>query len=124
MGKMGFRMTVLGRKPNPIAEESRPVTDHTALPDASPPEDYRSLAAEYPWLAMAAGAGLGLLAGALLPKRAGRRLGQRALGLAFAAGEVGLALSAKARSGTGAAGKSGLDLARSAVGALARARKG
>lgn len=68
------------------------------LPDAYPPEDYRSLAAEYPWLTMAAGAGLGLLAGALLPKRAGSKLGKRALGLATVAAELGLALSRQAGS--------------------------
>ena len=55
------------------------------LPDAYPPEDYRSLAAEYPWLAMAAGLGLGLLAGALLPKKAGGKMGRRILGAATAA---------------------------------------
>jgi ElaB/YqjD/DUF883 family membrane-anchored ribosome-binding protein len=68
------------------------------LPDAYPPEDYRSLAKEYPWLTVAAGAGLGLLAGALLPKRAGSKLGKRALGAATIAAELGLALSRQAGS--------------------------
>lgn len=66
------------------------------LPDAYPPEDYRSLAAEYPWLTMAAGAGLGMLAGALLPKKSGSKLGRRALGMATVAAELGLALSRRA----------------------------
>ena len=67
-----------------------------SLPDAYPPEDYRTLAGEYPWLTMAAGAGLGLLAGALLPKKSGARLGKRALGMATIAAELGLALSRRA----------------------------
>jgi ElaB/YqjD/DUF883 family membrane-anchored ribosome-binding protein len=74
------------------------VPKRETLPDAYPPEDYRSLAKEYPWLAIAAGAGLGLLAGALMPKRAGSKLGKRALGVATVAAELGLALSRQAGS--------------------------
>lgn len=74
------------------------VPKREALPDAYPPEDYRSLAREYPWLTVAAGAGLGLLAGALLPKKAGSKLGKRALGVATVAAELGLALSRQAGS--------------------------
>jgi ElaB/YqjD/DUF883 family membrane-anchored ribosome-binding protein len=74
------------------------VPKHETLPDAYPPEDYRSLAREYPWLTMAAGAGLGLLAGALMPKRAGAKLGKRALGVATLAAELSLALSRQAGS--------------------------
>jgi ElaB/YqjD/DUF883 family membrane-anchored ribosome-binding protein len=40
--------------------------------DAYPPEGFKSLAKEHPWLLVAAGAGAGLLVGALLPKRAGQ----------------------------------------------------
>jgi ElaB/YqjD/DUF883 family membrane-anchored ribosome-binding protein len=72
------------------------VPKRETLPDAYPPEDYRSLAREYPWLTVAAGAGLGLLAGALLPKRLGGKLGKRALGAAAVAAELGLALSRQA----------------------------
>jgi ElaB/YqjD/DUF883 family membrane-anchored ribosome-binding protein len=74
------------------------VPKRETLPDAYPPEDYRSLAREYPWLTVAAGAGLGLLAGALLPKKAGSKLGKRALGMATIAAELGLALSRQAGS--------------------------
>lgn len=74
------------------------VPKRETLPDAYPPEDYRSLAREYPWLTVAAGAGLGLLAGALLPKRLGGKLGKRALGVATVAAELGLALSRQAGS--------------------------
>lgn len=101
------------------------------LPDAYPPEDYRSLAAEYPWLTMAAGAGLGLLAGALLPKRAGGKLGKRAVGMATVAAELGLALSRRAgdaadektaplRAGAGRAAGSARTGARSAGATIAR----
>jgi len=85
-----------------------------ALPskDAYPPEDYRSLIAEYPWLAVAAGAGLGLLAGSLVPKKAGSKFGKRALSLAIAAGEIGLALSKQAGERAGEAGRDGLALAK------------
>jgi ElaB/YqjD/DUF883 family membrane-anchored ribosome-binding protein len=74
------------------------VPKRETLPDAYPPEDYRSLAREYPWLTVAAGAGLGLLAGALLPKRLGGKLGKRALSAATVAAELGLALSRQAGS--------------------------
>lgn len=76
------------------------------LPDAHPPEDYRSLAAEYPGLTVAAGLALGLLVGALVPKRAGSKLGQRALGIATVAAELGLALSKQARDAAGDAAQS------------------
>lgn len=69
------------------------VPSPTRFPDAYPPEDYASLAREYPWLAMAAGLGAGLLVGALLPRGIGGKLGKRALAAATVAGELGLALS-------------------------------
>lgn len=83
-----------------------PVRQH--FPDAYPPESYRSLAAEYPWLTVAAGLGAGLLVGALLPKKAGTKLGKRALAAATVAGELGLALSKQARERAGDAGREGL----------------
>lgn len=85
-----------------------------ALPakDAYPPEDYRSLIAEYPWLAVAAGVGVGLLAGAMVPKRVGSKFGKRAISLAIAASEIGLALSKQAGERAGEAGRDGLALAK------------
>lgn len=71
------------------------------LPDAHPPQDYRSLAAEYPWLSVAGGLAAGLLLGALLPKAAGSKLGRRAMGFASVAAELGLALSRQARDAAG-----------------------
>ncbi|PKB25254.1 hypothetical protein B0I00_0447 [Novosphingobium kunmingense] len=67
------------------------------LPDAYPPENYRTLASEYPLLTVGLGLGLGLLAGALLPKRKPGLLGKRAIALATAATELALALGKQAR---------------------------
>lgn len=78
------------------------------LPDRYPPEDYRTLAGEYPWLTVAAGVGLGLLAGALLPKGAGGKAGRRVMGVAAAAAELGLVLSKQARDKAAEAGREGL----------------
>lgn len=102
------------------SSESRP-----ALPskDAYPPEDYRSLIAEYPWLAVAAGVGLGLLAGSLAPKKAGSKFGKRALTLAIAAGELGIAFSKQAGERASEAGRDGLAMAKESgrqVGSTAR----
>lgn len=85
-----------------------------ALPakDAYPPENYRSLVAEYPWLAVAAGLGIGLLAGALAPKKTGSKFGKRALSLAIAAGEIGLALSKQASERAGEVGRESLAIAK------------
>ena len=58
-----------------------PANGHAHLPDAYPPDSYRSLAGEYPWLAIAAGAGAGLLLGALLPRSFTSKVGRRAVGL-------------------------------------------
>ncbi|MBS0482706.1 MAG: hypothetical protein JSR96_11260 [Proteobacteria bacterium] len=97
------------------------IAPHRAnLPDAYPPEDYRSLVAEYPWLAVAAGAGAGLLIGALLPRRFGGRLSQRALTAATIAGELGLAISKRARDVTIEAGHEGLTRASTASAPLRR----
>ena len=80
--------------------------------DAYPPESYRSLIAEYPWLAVVAGLGVGLLAGALAPKKTGSQFGKRALGLAIAAGEIGMALSKQAGERANEVGREGLAIAK------------
>lgn len=91
--------------------------DSSALPalpvrrapaDAYPPEDWRGLANEHPWLLVAAGAGIGLLAGALLPKRAGSKTASRALGLAAAGAELAIALSRNAREAASDGAREGL----------------
>lgn len=68
----------------------------TTLPDAAPPEKFSNLIAEYPGLAIAAGLGIGLIAGALLPRSAGRKLIRGGLFVASTAGELGLAVGKQA----------------------------
>ena len=78
------------------------------LPDAWPPENYRTLAKEYPWLAMAAGLGVGVLVAALLPRNVLSKAGRRAMGAATVAAELGLAYSKQARDAAGEAAHDGL----------------
>lgn len=78
------------------ADTLPPIPARPVLPDAYPPESYRSLAAEYPWLVVATGAGLGMLAGALVPKRFGSKLGGRLMTAAALAAELGMAISKQA----------------------------
>lgn len=79
-----------------------------APPEGTPPEDLRSLAREHPLLVLAAGAGAGLLIGALLPKRAGFKVPTRALGFAATGVELALALSKSARETAGETARDGL----------------
>jgi hypothetical protein len=60
------------------------------LPAADPPEKFSGLIGDYPGLAIAAGLGLGLLAGSLIPRSAGRKLVRGAVFLASTGGELGL----------------------------------
>ncbi len=79
-------------------DSALPTVPHLGrMPDAAPPESYRGLAAEYPWLTVAAGLGLGVLAGSLLPKGLGGKAGRRIMGAAVTAAELGFALSKQAR---------------------------
>jgi hypothetical protein len=80
------------------------------LPDAWPPEDYRSLAKEYPWLAMAAGLGVGVLVAALLPRNVLGKAGRRAMGAATVAAELGVAFSKQAREAAREAAQDGLTI--------------
>ncbi|MDE2410529.1 MAG: hypothetical protein KGM18_02005 [Sphingomonadales bacterium] len=101
--------------------DEHPIAPRRAnLPDAYPPEDYRGLAAEYPLLTVAAGLGLGLLVGAMLPKRFGGKLGKRALTLATMAGELGLALTKNARDAAIEVGQDGIEKAGAASKPLRR----
>lgn len=84
------------------------IPQRQSFPDAYPPEDYRTLAGEYPWLSVAAGLGAGLLIGALLPRGTGGKFGKRALAAASLAAEVGLALTNKAGDAVEEAGREGL----------------
>jgi hypothetical protein len=68
----------------------------TRLPDAAPPEKFSNLISDYPGLAIAAGLGLGLLAGALLPRSTGRKLLRGGVFVASTATELGLAFGKQA----------------------------
>lgn len=90
------------------SEAVTPIPRREPLPDRHPPESYRDLAGEYPWLTVAAGVGFGLLIGALVPRGVGGKLGRRAVGAAAAAAELGLLLSKQARDKAADAGREGL----------------
>lgn len=99
------------------ASQDRLTRDSEVLPalpprkapaDAYPPEDWRTLAREHPWLVVAAGAGAGLLVGALIPRKTGSKLGSRALGLVAAGAELALALGRNARDAAAENARDGL----------------
>lgn len=78
------------------------------LPDRHPPENYRGLAREYPWLTVAAGVGLGVLVAAVLPRKFASKGAKRAMGLASVAAELGLAYSRQARDAASGVAHDGL----------------
>ena len=90
------------------SEDLPAVPERKVLPDAYPPESYRTLAGEYPWLTVAAGLGAGLLVGAMLPRSIGGKLGKRALTAASLAAEFGLVLSRRAGAEAEERGREGL----------------
>lgn len=73
------------------------VDDHSACAaaDAAPPESLSELLGEHTALALAAGFGLGLLAGAALPGNAGKSTVRRAVALAAGAAELALPISGR-----------------------------
>ena len=60
------------------------------LPGNEPPESLADLAREHPGLVLAGGLAVGLLVGALIPRRKGGRLLRNAASLAAVAGELAL----------------------------------
>lgn len=84
-----------------LSRDSAPVAAKPNPANAGPPESYRSLAGEYPWLSVAGGLAVGLLVGALLPKGTARKVSRRAVGLATIAAELGIAFSKQARTAAG-----------------------
>ena len=72
-------------------------TDTVNPTQPSPPEDLRDLVRQHPGLVVAGGVVLGLIVGALLPRRAGSKFARNAMALAATAGEIGLALSTQAK---------------------------
>jgi ElaB/YqjD/DUF883 family membrane-anchored ribosome-binding protein len=89
--------------------ESLPaVPERQPLSANDPASGIRTLASDHPLLTLAAGAGLGLVIGAMLPRRSAGRSGRGIAGLAIAAAELGLALSRQAADKAGDAGREGL----------------
>jgi hypothetical protein len=69
--------------------ESRSALTKPQTAAGEPPEGYRALAADYPFALLLGGLALGAIAGAVLPRRAGRKLIQGAVAAAGVAGELG-----------------------------------
>lgn len=81
---------------------------------ANPPDDMRQLAMDYPFALVLGGLALGVLAGALIPRSAARKLVRGAAAAATVAGELGLAY------GRSAVDKSGEAVSAAAGGAAER----
>ncbi|MFM6932555.1 MAG: hypothetical protein ACKOUT_09970 [Novosphingobium sp.] len=77
------------------------------VPDGDPPETYTDLARDYPIALIAGGLVLGALAGAMLPRGIGRKLGKGVLTGALMAGELGRSYSAQASQKLGDVGSDG-----------------
>ncbi len=84
------------------------IEPHPARNDMDIAGNWRDQAHKHPWLMLAAGAGAGLLVGALLPRRAGSKTASRALGIAAAGAELAIALSRNARDAASGATSEGL----------------
>lgn len=67
------------------------------LPGNEPPESLADIAREHPGLVLAGGLAVGLLVGALIPRRKGGRLLRNAASLAAVAGELALAFGEQTR---------------------------
>ncbi|PLK25971.1 hypothetical protein [Novosphingobium sp. TH158] len=86
---------------------SLPALPLAKIPDAEPPETYSDLARDYPVALVAGGLVAGLLAGALMPRGLGRKVGRGLVSGAVLAGELGLAYSQQAARKAGDAGRDG-----------------
>lgn len=70
--------------------ESQADLAKTTLPERNPPEGVRALAMDYPFAILLGGLAVGVVAGAMFPKAAGRRVSRKALAAAAVAGELAL----------------------------------
>lgn len=78
-------------------------------PDSEPPETYTDLARDYPLALIAGGIAVGVLAGALLPRGIGRKVGKGLLTGALMAGELGRNYSRQAGEKLGDVASEGRD---------------
>jgi hypothetical protein len=79
------------------------------VPETDPPETYTDLARDYPIALVAGGLVFGLLAGALLPRGIGRKVGKSVITGALMAGELGRNYSRQASDKLGDMGSEGRD---------------
>lgn len=79
------------------------------VPDAEPPETYTDLARDYPLALIAGGLVVGVLAGALLPRGIGRKVGRSVITGALMAGELGRNYSRQAGEKLGDVASDGRD---------------
>lgn len=77
---------------------------------AEPTKRFSDFVREHPGAFIAGGVALGVVLGALFPRKAGSNVAKRALALAATAGELGLAASRQAREGAGKAAHEAKDL--------------
>lgn len=94
-----------------LDQESREAVETFSTPIAgnvTAAGDWRGTASKHPWLLVAAGAGAGLLVGALLPRRAGSKTASRALHLAAVGAELAIAFRKNARDAASEAASEGL----------------
>ncbi len=77
------------------------------LPHGSPPDGVRSLAMDYPFALIFGGLAIGVIAGAMIPRAAGKRLGKGAAAAAAIASEFALAYGQRALDATGKAAEDG-----------------
>lgn len=88
----------------PTTKAKRPArTSDSKTRSAEERQTIAEMAREHPVAFIAGGVALGLVVGALLPKKAGGALFRRALTLAATASELGLVASRQAREGAGKA---------------------
>lgn len=66
------------------------------FPERDPPEGYKALAMDYPFVLVLGGLAVGAIAGALLPRAAGRKLVRGVVAAAGVASELGLAYGRQA----------------------------
>lgn len=94
-----------------------PETDTTIVPTPNPGNEgaerksFSTYVREHPGAFIAGGVALGVVLGALFPKRAGTSVAKRALALAATAGELGIVASRHAREGAEKAAHEAKELA-------------